>query len=183
MAASGSGATRTPRPSRFWQSRADGENEIGVPVVAGSYRVHVRAQRDRRHRRVFGQRAAPAGDRYWPGKRRGKARAAPGQGEHYRGSRRAMGPAPFPPLPEMPIQNACVARWTTGEKPGLPPHFRPAAGDGGGRWLVNRRAIRRQRQRLINASNSAAVAGCAALQTCRGGNIQGRCGRNWAETV
>jgi simple sugar transport system ATP-binding protein len=91
-------------------------------------------------------------------------------GEEYRATRKQIRHHRFHVLPEMPLYNACVPTMTTGENLAFRTFDRPPLT--WARWFLNRGAVRKRAQRLIEHYRIRPTAPGARIGNLSGGNVQ-----------
>jgi simple sugar transport system ATP-binding protein len=144
------------------------ENEIGVQTLRGlslQVRPHeivgiagISGNGQRELVRVLAGQRTPTGGRIFI------------QGQQYYGSRDEIRRHHFHVLPEMPLQNACVAMMTTAENLAFRTFDRHPLTTA--RWLINRRAVHSRATKLIERYNVKPAVPAARIGTLSGGNIQ-----------
>ena len=92
------------------------------------------------------------------------------RGERYRATREEYRRHQFRVLPEMPLQNACVAMMTTAENLAFRNFDRSPLTMA--RWFLNRRAVHSRAKSLIDRYNVRPAVPTARIGTLSGGNIQ-----------
>ena len=104
----------------------------------------------------------------------GQREASAGQvrvhGEPYRASRDEIRRHRFHVLPEMPLHNACVGTMSTGENLAFRTFDRPPLA--WARWFLNRRALRRRAERLIEHYRVRPTSPGVRIGHLSGGNVQ-----------
>jgi ABC-type uncharacterized transport system ATPase subunit len=157
-----------PTAPRLTLENLTAENEIGVQTLRGlslEVRPHeivgiagVSGNGQRELVRVVAGQRSPTGGRIFI------------QGELYYGSREEIRRHNFRVLPEMPLQNACVAMMTTAENMAFRTFDRRPLTLA--RWFLNRRAVHTRATTLIERYNVKPAAPTARIGTLSGGNIQ-----------
>jgi simple sugar transport system ATP-binding protein len=159
------GAPAVPRLS---VENVTADNEIGVQVLRGlslQVKPHeivgiagVSGNGQRELVRVLAGQRMPTGGRILI------------QGEQYHGSREEIRRHHFHVLPEMPLQNACVAIMTTAENLAFRTFDRHPLTSV--RWFLNRRAVHSRAKMLIDRYNIRPAVPGLRIGTLSGGNIQ-----------